>query len=122
MEAQRTYRSECCADYIAQENSEAARKVVSEIYKQTQVLSIHPKIGRRGRALDTYELVIARYPYIVAYEIAGESLDIPGSCTHVEVMARKILTTCTVGLRYANPTYEVPLICSSYYFSMPNYN
>ncbi len=64
------------ADYIAQENSEVARKVVSEIYKQTQVLSIHPKIGRRGRALDTYELVIARYRYIVAYEITGESLDI----------------------------------------------
>ena len=64
------------ADYIAQENSEAARKVISEIRKQTQVLSSHPQIGRRGRASDTYELVIARYPYIVAYEITGESLDI----------------------------------------------
>ena len=64
------------AAYIAKENSEAARKVISEVRKQTQVLSSQPQIGRRGRVSDTYELVITRYPYIVTYEITGESLDV----------------------------------------------
>ncbi len=41
------------ADHIAEENPEAARKVVSEIRKQTRILSSHPQIGRRGRVSDT---------------------------------------------------------------------
>jgi len=46
------------------------------IRKQTEVLSSHPQIGRRGRVSGTLELVITRYPYIVTYEITGKSVDI----------------------------------------------
>ena len=64
------------ADHIAQENSAAARKVVSEIRRQTQILSNHPQIGRRGRVSDTHELVMTSHAHLVAYEITEKSVNV----------------------------------------------
>jgi len=54
-------------DYIADNNPAAAQHVIANIRNETSVLINQPNIGRAGRILDTRELVISQYPYIVAY-------------------------------------------------------
>lgn len=63
-------------DYIAAENPPAARRVVGAIRDQIRVLTDHPLFGRRGQIPDTRELVISRFPYIVAYRVNGEIIEI----------------------------------------------
>ena len=59
--------------YIAEENPQAADRVIDSIRSETTVLLNQPNIGRAGRITDTRELVIRQYPYIVAYrEQSGE--------------------------------------------------
>ena len=59
--------------YIAEEDPQAADRVIASIRKETTVLLNQPNIGRSGRVTDTRELVISQYPYIVAYrEQSGE--------------------------------------------------
>ena len=53
--------------YIAEENPDAARRVVASIRSAADILKDQPTIGRAGRIADTHELVISQYPYIVAY-------------------------------------------------------
>ena len=53
--------------YIAEENPDAARRVIASIRNETGILINQPAIGRVGRIADTRELVISQYPYIVAY-------------------------------------------------------
>ncbi|MDD5295969.1 MAG: type II toxin-antitoxin system RelE/ParE family toxin [Rhodocyclaceae bacterium] len=62
--------------YIAQDSPAAARRVVSEIRRQVQVLREHPLMGRVGLLEGTRELVIGRLPYIVAYRVQGDHADI----------------------------------------------
>jgi addiction module RelE/StbE family toxin len=62
--------------YIAQDNPAAARRVVSEIRRQVQVLREHPLMGRVGLLEGTRELVISRLPYLVAYRIQDDQADI----------------------------------------------
>lgn len=54
-------------DYIARDNPAAARRVVGAVREATEVLRTHPGFGRPGRIEGTRELVVGRYPYIVAY-------------------------------------------------------
>ena len=57
-------------DYIVLTNSEAvATRVLEHILNRVQRLATFPLSGRRGRVLDTRELVIADTPFIVAYTI-----------------------------------------------------
>ncbi len=59
--------------HIAEENPQAADRVVASIRKETIALLNQPNIGRAGRITDTGEMVISQYPYIVAYrEKSGE--------------------------------------------------
>jgi addiction module RelE/StbE family toxin len=53
--------------YIARNNLDAARRVVATIRDQADILREHPAIGRLGRLEGTRELVVSRYPYIIAY-------------------------------------------------------
>lgn len=53
--------------YIAKDNPAAARRVVGAILKDVDILKEHSGVGRPGRLEGTRELVIRRYPYIVAY-------------------------------------------------------
>jgi toxin ParE1/3/4 len=64
------------AEYIAKENPAAARLVVSEIRREVTVLDDHPFIGRVGRVSDTREMVVTKYPYIVAYEVRDRAIEI----------------------------------------------
>jgi toxin ParE1/3/4 len=63
-------------EYIAQDNILAAIRVGDEIERQVEMLLQHPKLGRAGRVKGTRELVITGTPYIVAYRIKGEYIDI----------------------------------------------
>ena len=59
--------------YIAEENPQAASRVIASIRDETNVLLSQTNIGRAGRISETRELVISQYPYIVAYrELGGE--------------------------------------------------
>lgn len=59
--------------YIAEENPQAANRVIDSVHSETIVLLQQPNIGRSGRIVDTRELAITQYPYIVAYrERSGE--------------------------------------------------
>ena len=64
------------AEYIEQENPRAARRVVRSIRDQVAILLDHPDIGRAGRVEGTRELVIARLPYVVAYRVRGDVVEI----------------------------------------------
>jgi addiction module RelE/StbE family toxin len=63
-------------DDIADDNPDAARKMVSRIREATSRLRRNPYIGRAGRVSGTRELVIAGTPYIVVYCIEGQQVQI----------------------------------------------
>jgi toxin ParE1/3/4 len=63
-------------EYIARENPQAARRVVTHIRNQTLTLAEQPNTGKLGRCEGTRELVITPYPYIVAYRIENEELQV----------------------------------------------
>lgn len=63
-------------DYIAEHDTGAAKRVVERIWRRASDLAAAPLMGRRGRVENTRELVVGRYPYIVVYRIAGETVEI----------------------------------------------
>ncbi len=63
-------------EYIAQDNITAAYGVYEAIQQQVSHLAEHPKLGRIGRVKGTRELVVSGTPYIVAYRIQGEIIQI----------------------------------------------
>jgi toxin ParE1/3/4 len=65
-------------DHIANENPRAAYEVTQRIRFAVGRLQEHPKSGRTGRIRGTYELVIHDLPYVVAYRIKKEEVQILG--------------------------------------------
>lgn len=63
-------------DYIARDNPVAARRVVGCIRDNVKLLRDHPAIGRSGRIAGTRELVVVRYPYIVAYRESVSAIEV----------------------------------------------
>ena len=64
-------------DYIGERNPRAAARVVNEIHSKTgKLLSANPFIGRAGEIKGTRELVIPGTPYIVAYRVGDDRIDI----------------------------------------------
>jgi len=64
------------AEYIMEDDPAAALRIVSTIREAVRVLIEHPYIGRAGRVEGTRELVIAGFPYILPYQIAGQEIRI----------------------------------------------
>lgn len=64
------------ADYIAQENPQAAQKFVSEVMASVRNLTQYPHLGRAGRVFGTRELVVSGYPYIIPYRVMNETVEI----------------------------------------------
>ncbi len=64
------------ADHIAQEHPDAALAVVDRIDGLVAALADHPRRGRPGRVAGTRELVVPNLPYIVAYRLADERVQI----------------------------------------------
>ena len=62
-------------DYIALSNSEdVAERIVRRIISRVEQLANFPLSGRKGRVLNTRELVISNTPFIVAYTLGKDSI------------------------------------------------
>ncbi|MES9856664.1 MAG: type II toxin-antitoxin system RelE/ParE family toxin [Sedimenticola sp.] len=57
------------AEYIAQDDPQAARVVVQRIAQTVSLLSDNPSLGHPGRLPGTHELVIPKTRYIVPYRV-----------------------------------------------------
>ena len=64
------------ADYIAQDNPGAARVMVEEAFRLTDLLADNPSMGRLGRVPGTRELVMPRHPYIIPYRIRSGCVEV----------------------------------------------
>ena len=64
------------AQYIAQENPQAAGQVVDAIETQVNLLAMQPALGRPGRVLGARELVISNTHYLVPYRIKNNTVEI----------------------------------------------
>jgi toxin ParE1/3/4 len=63
--------------FIAADSPSAAKRVVRRIAEVVESLRPqNPEIGRRGRALGTRELVISQTPFLVAYRVHNETIEI----------------------------------------------
>jgi addiction module RelE/StbE family toxin len=63
-------------EYIAQDNLDAADRMVERLRNAANVLLTSPMIGREGRAAGTRELVVADTPYILIYAPSRSRIDI----------------------------------------------
>lgn len=54
--------------WIEKDRPRSADSVIDRILESTERLGRFPSIGRIGRALGTYELVVPGLPYIVVYQ------------------------------------------------------
>jgi toxin ParE1/3/4 len=62
--------------YIARENGTAAAKIATAILDHAEMLGKHPHLGRAGRIAGTRELVVAGTPFIVAYRVSDEEVQL----------------------------------------------
>ncbi|WP_340159199.1 type II toxin-antitoxin system RelE/ParE family toxin [uncultured Hoeflea sp.] len=62
--------------YVAQDNPEAAARVVARIVTAADALGDRPEMGRPGRVKTTRELVLADVSYIIAYRVTDRHVDI----------------------------------------------
>lgn len=75
----RRYLQELSAigDYLAERNPRAAHRIINEIdEKAARLLAANPFIGRLGEIAGTRELVMPGTPYIVAYRVADDRVEI----------------------------------------------
>ena len=63
-------------NYIAEDNPAAAIDQDAQIETQVDMLLDYPAMGRPGRVKTTRELVISRTPFIVAYRVTGQRIEI----------------------------------------------
>ena len=50
-------------------------EMIVDIFEQTTVfLSESPKLGRRVRRKNTYTLVLSKVPFVIVYQVSGESV------------------------------------------------
>lgn len=63
-------------DYIAQENLQAARRVVLIIRKAAETLLQNPLVARTGRVAGTRELTVGRFPFMLAYRVESNEVQI----------------------------------------------
>lgn len=63
-------------EFIGTDNPPAALTVFELIEKRVGQLAEHPYLGRAGRVETTRELVVAGTPFIVAYRVGENKIDI----------------------------------------------
>lgn len=64
------------AEYIAQEDPRAARRVVLRVEEAVALLADHPNLGRAGRVAGTRELIVPDTPYLVPYRVHANRIEI----------------------------------------------
>ena len=66
---------ESIRDYIAQNNPQAAERVLTRIGDAIELLREFPKLGHSGAVDGTMEMVVPRLPYIIVYETGPELVE-----------------------------------------------
>jgi addiction module RelE/StbE family toxin len=69
-------RLDQAAAYIAEDDPQAAERVVARLISGVELLSDQPAMGRAGRIKGTRELVFADVPYIIPYRITPTAIEI----------------------------------------------
>ncbi|MEE4264625.1 MAG: type II toxin-antitoxin system RelE/ParE family toxin [Desulfobacteraceae bacterium] len=64
------------AEFISQDNPEAAKRIVKRIRDAARLLSDQPNAGRPGRVHGTRELVITDTPFILPYRVVSNTVQI----------------------------------------------
>ena len=64
------------AAYIAQDNPQAAQRVVARIVHAVELLREHPGLGRPGRVHGTREMPVANTRYLIPYRVRGQRIEI----------------------------------------------
>jgi len=64
------------AAYIAQDNPQAAQRVVARIVHAVELLREHPGLGRPGRVHGTREMPVANTRYQIPYRVRGQRIEI----------------------------------------------
>ena len=62
--------------FIAEDNQPAADRQVERVLAAVAGLLRFPEVGRSGRRAGTRELVVSRTPYVVAYRVRAERIEI----------------------------------------------
>jgi toxin ParE1/3/4 len=62
--------------FIAAEDSEAARRIADRLWSTAAQLGDNPEIGRRGHVAGTREWAVTRTPFLVVYRIRNEAIEI----------------------------------------------
>jgi toxin ParE1/3/4 len=62
------------ADFIAENNLEAAQKMLADVASAVSRLSHFPSLGRAGRVEGTRELVVP--PYVIPYRVNKNAVEI----------------------------------------------
>ena len=63
-------------DYLEAENPKAAWDIVDRIMSAVERLERFPHMGRAGRVAGSRELVVTGTPFLVAYRLKGESIQV----------------------------------------------
>ena len=63
-------------DYLTENHPQFAQSTVLELYETVRSLKTSPHRGRVGREQGTRELVFTRLPYIVAYRVKDQSVEV----------------------------------------------
>lgn len=64
------------AAYIAQDNPDAANRVVERLREATERLARYPDSGRPGRVAGTRELIAPGLPFILPYRVRQKRIEI----------------------------------------------
>ena len=64
------------AAYVAQDDPAAAGRIVARVEDAVAQLASHPAVGRSGRVPGTRERVVPGTPFIVAYRVADEAVQV----------------------------------------------
>ena len=62
--------------YIAQDNPHAAKAVGGRLMGAARALAVSPALGRPGRLVGTREMVVPDLPYILAYRVRNDAVEI----------------------------------------------
>lgn len=63
-------------DYLQASSPAAAKSQLKRIFDALDSLQRFPYLGRKGRVIGTLELVVPRTPYIVAYAVVGNEVQV----------------------------------------------
>ncbi|QSB01162.1 type II toxin-antitoxin system RelE/ParE family toxin [Methylomonas sp. BW4-1] len=63
-------------DFVAQDNRNAATRIITKIHDTLNSLLANPFMGRPGRIDGTRELIITHFPFIVVYRVQDKDIHV----------------------------------------------